>query len=119
MWSKQWAKERVALKVRSDNVSALTLLTRMRPAAAVNEEGERVPSRTMAVVARELALRLVDLSFPPDAEHTPGAGHIIADRLSRVYAPSGSGIVSPDLHPALAHAQETSAPERGPSWYQA
>ena len=79
------------LTVKSDNVAALTLLTKMRPSAAHDDTGNRILSATMAVVARELALRLVHLSFPPDAVHTPGVGHIIADRLMRVHSPDGSG----------------------------
>jgi hypothetical protein len=43
---------------------------------------------------RELALRLVDLSFPPDAEQVSGAGHVFADALSRVYAPTGAGMMT-------------------------
>lgn len=114
LWSEQWLTDRVVLKVRSDNVSAFTLLTTMRPPPAKDDDGHRVPNTTMAIVARELAMRLVNLSFPPDAEHAPGTGHIIADKLSRVHAPSGNGIVSSDLHPALVNAQVTIAPERKP-----
>ena len=65
LWSDTWKQQRIVLKVKSDNVTALTLLTKMRTS-----------SSTLAIVARELALRLVNLSFPPDAEHTPGAGHV-------------------------------------------
>ena len=68
LWAKEWLQQRVVLKVRSDKVTALTLLTKMRP-----------PIPTIAIVARELAMRLVDMSFPPDAEHTPGLGHVLAD----------------------------------------
>ena len=116
LWSDQWLTDRVVLKVRSDNVSALTLLTKMRPPPARDDDGHRVPNATMAVVARELAMRLVNMSFPPDAEHTPGIGHSIADRLSLVHAPTGTGIVSTDLHPALVTVQETIAPVREPGW---
>ena len=81
----------------------LTLLTKMRPHSSTDADGHRVPNTTMAVVARELATRLVDLSFPPDVEHTPGIGHVIADRVSRVYAPSGSGKVTTPLLPGPEH----------------
>ena len=97
------------MKVKSDNVIALTLLTKMRT---------KKDSPELAIVARELALHLVDLSFPPDAEHTPGLGHIFADKLSRVYAPTGNGALTPDLHPAMAYAQESIAPVRGTSYYK-
>ena len=66
-----WSQTRIILKVKGDNVTALTLLIKMRPSGP-----------TMAIIARELALRLVELSFPPDATRTPGVAHVIADRLS-------------------------------------
>ena len=59
VWSAHWKQNRIVLKVRGDNVGALTLLLKMRPS-----------SPSMAIVSRELALRLVELSFPPDAVHT-------------------------------------------------
>ena len=94
--------------MRGDNVSALTLLMKMRP-----------PSPTIAIVARELALKLVDLSFPPDAEHTPGVSHKLADLLSRAHSPTGTGVIDNNLHPALANAQISTAPVRGENWYKA
>ena len=108
IWACQWPQSRVVLKVRGDNVGALTLLIKMRPANA-----------KQAIIARELALRLVELSFPPDAVHTPGIAHIVADELSRVYAPKGTGIVSNKIHPALEHAKETPTPKRNEAWYRA
>ena len=103
MWSSIWQQNRIVLKVKADNVGALTLLIKMRPG-----------SPKIAIIARELALRLVDLSFPPDAIHTPGVAHVIADWLSRVYAP-GSESKQPGewngsaaaCHAALAMASET------------
>ena len=79
----QWADARVNLQVRSDNVTALTLLVKMRPG-----------SPQIAIIAREIALRLVEFSFPPDAMHTPGVAHVLADELSRIHAPGGAGDVS-------------------------
>ena len=67
--------------------TALTLMVKMR-----------TTSSTIAIVARELALRLVELSFPPDAVHTPGISHVIADKLSRVHAPGGQ--YTPERAPA-------------------
>jgi hypothetical protein len=108
VWSTQWQQDRIVLKVRGDNVGALTLLIKMRPS-----------SPTLAIVARELALRLVELSFPPDAVHTPGVSHVIADKLSRVFAPGGCGNVGPHLHPALQSAVLTHVPARDRRWYRA
>ena len=100
-------RERIVFKVKSDNVTALTLLIKMRTS-----------SPTLAVIARELALHLVDLSFTPDAAHTPGVGHVFADKLSRVFSPTGKGVLTPDLHPAMATAQVAHAPLRCPLFYK-
>ena len=108
IWACHWPQSRVVLKVRGDNVGALTLLINRRPANA-----------KQAIIPRELALRLVELSFPPDAVHTPGIAHIVADEHSRVYAPKGTGVVSNRIHPALEHAKETPAPTRNKAWYRA
>ena len=69
----------------------------MRPPGSTDDDGNRIPNTTMAVVARELALRLVDPSFRADAEHTLRIGHVVADKLSRVYAPAGPGVVRKEL----------------------
>ena len=61
------------MKFRGDNVAALVLLIKMRPKTGADGTPK------MAIIACELALRLVDLSFPPDAEHTPGVSHKFAD----------------------------------------
>ena len=95
------------LKIRGDNGGALFLVDRMRP-----------PNATTAIVAREVALRLAELSFPPEAIHTPGVAHVLADRLSRVYAPGGPGKVDKTIHPALMNAQLTEVRERNSSWYR-
>ena len=107
-WHAKWAQQRVVLKIKGDNVAALTLLVKMRPSGP-----------TMAIIARELALRLAVLSFPPDAVHTPGVAHVLADRLSRVHCPDGPGRASADLHPAIADATEASVPERTKAWCKA
>ena len=83
------------------------LVTKMKP-----------PGLELAIVARELAPRLAELSFPPDAQHTPGVGHIFADKLSRVYSPTGAGVLTPDLHPVMKTATEAIAPVRDASFYR-
>ena len=47
----------------------------------------------------EMAPRVVALSFSPDATHIPGTSRVIADRPSRVYAPSGNGAVDETIQP--------------------
>jgi len=118
LWGSRCLLERVVLSVKSDNVSALTLLTKMRPSAAHDDQGSRIPNMTMAVIARELAMRLVHMSFPPDAVHTPGLGHIIADRLSRTFSPTVEPCELRFLHPALLHAAVDEAPLRLEHWYR-
>ena len=89
-------------------MTALTTLVKMRPKTAA-----------IGIVVRELAMRLVELSFPPDAYHTPGVSHVIADKRSRVFSPDGDGIVATTIHPALATATLTIPPERTRAWYRA
>ena len=108
MWSKEWLASRVVLKIRGDNVGALFLVVKMRPANA-----------KQAIIARELALRFVELSFPPDAIHTPGIAHVAADELSRVFSPKGTGIVDCSIHPSRRHATQSIAPVRNKAWYRA
>ena len=110
MWSHLWAQDRMILRIRGDNVGALTLLVKLRPPAK---------NPAMGIIARELALNLAQLSFQPEAVHTPGLAHVVADVLSRVYSPTGSGIVSSALHPALATAELSTAPVRNEEYYLA
>ena len=69
IWATRWKQSRIVLKVRGDTVGALTLLITMRP-----------HSPEIAIIARGLALRVVDLSFPPYAIHTPGLSHVAVGR---------------------------------------
>lgn len=109
MWHSIRSQSRIILKVRGDNVFALTMLIKMRPSGP-----------NMAVIARELALRVVELSsFHPDATHTRGVAHVIADRLSRVFMPGGTGIVDKSIHACRAEAKEAVAFTRDDSWYRA
>ena len=96
------------MQIRADNVTALTALVKMRP---------KTPAH--GIIVRELAMRLAELSFPPDAMHTPGISHVVADALSRVYSPDGSGVLDASLHPSLAAATISTPPERTPEWYLA
>ena len=112
LWSQAWQQDRIILKVKADNVTALTLLVKMRPSPSTAH------ARQLALISRELALHLVDLSFPPDAAHIPGVGHIFADALSRVFAPTGKGKITPDLHPALVTARVDEAPARDKSFHR-
>ena len=73
----------------------------------------------MAIIARELALRLACLAFPPDVVHTPGVAHKLADALSRIHSPQGAGEINLHGFPYLAHAERSSPPARNSFWYKA
>ena len=51
------------LRIRGDNIGALTLLVKLRPPTS---------NPAMGVIARELALHLAQLSFQPEATQHPG-----------------------------------------------
>ena len=108
LWSDKWTDSRINLQVRSDNVTALTLLVKMRPG-----------SPAIAIIAREMALRLIELSFPPDAMHTPGIAHVLADELSRIYAPGSTSNIASYRHRALTDAKLATPPARPSTWYRA
>ena len=108
LWHSVWPQSRIVLKVKGDNVHASTLLVKMR-----------LNGPQMAIITRELAPRLVELSFPPDATHTPGVAHVIADRLSRVFMPGGTGIVDKAIHASLAEADVAVAQIPDETWYRA
>ena len=110
LWAHLWGRDRITLNLIGDNIGALTMLVKLRP-----------PTRNpaMGIIARELALELAQLSFQPDATHTPGLSHVVADVLSRVYAPDGTGTVTSELHPALSEAQCCETPQRNEQWYLA
>ena len=78
----------------------------------------RPSSAAQAIIARELALHLIEVSFPPEAVHTPGISHVIADQLSRVNAPGGSQDVNIKSRPALRNAARTTVHARPREWYR-
>ena len=75
-----------------------------------------MPSPAQAIVARELALHLIEISFPPEAVHTPGVSHVVADRLSRIFC--SPQVADAGVHPALATATQTTVPNRPRQWYR-
>ena len=99
------AGRRVQLILCGDNVGSLSLSFKLR-----------AKSLNMAVIAREVALVLAHMAFPPRTEHTPGVAHVLADRLSRVASDDDPIFIS---HPALARALRCHPAERGEDWYKA
>ena len=105
IWEDAFCNRRVSLRVRGDNVGALTLVVKMRPSSA-----------QQAIVCRELALVTSKAAFPPDVLHTPGIAHKLADQLSRIFDPEAAADC---VHLALANATRTPVPTRDRFWYRA
>jgi hypothetical protein len=103
--SSDHTRRRVQLTVRGDNTGALSLTNKLRP------KGPK-----MAIIAREVALVLASLSFPPRVHHTPGVAHVLADALSRVTTEDAKIFTE---HPALKNAVRRYPPTRNRSWYKA
>ena len=104
LWSSVWSKRRCTLSVRSDSVSALTLLLRFKTVG----DGP-------AVIARELALDVAAALYAPNVvKHLPGVANVVADVLSRWYEP-GKPQQVPSL---LRHAERCRCPARPEAWWR-
>ena len=104
MWLPEFTKHRVSVRVRGDNMAALSLLAKMQPKSA-----------SLQVIAREIALDLSQCSFAPDfVEHVPGISNQVADALSRM-SESGSSFCLPTL---LMNARYDSPPIRDHTWWR-
>ena len=101
LWNSQGRQ--VQLKFVGDNTGALNRALKLRPKC-----------KTMAIMAREIALAISHMSFPPVMEQTPGVAHILADRLS-----SADPAIDPDLvmHLALINASLSYPSVRNKAWY--
>ena len=100
----QLHNKRIQLVLKGDNVGSLTLAVKLRP------KGPK-----MALVSRELALILAQLSFAPKAIHTPGVAHVVADKLSRLQTDDDPFLKT---HAALSQAVREDCPPRSKSWYR-
>ena len=80
LWKPWWANQRVNLEVRSDSVSALIMLIKLKTSGVGT-----------SLIARELALDIGDSLYEPNvAAHVPGVANLIADHLLRVTERSGT-----------------------------
>ena len=105
MWLPEFSSQRVSIRVRGDNIAALTMLAKMQP-----------KSFSLQVVARELALDLSQCSYSPDfIEHIPGVSNGIADSLSHM-AEQGSDFQLPTF---LSNARCDIPPVRDEKWWRA
>ena len=76
----------------------------------------RPKERSMAIIAREVALIPSSLSFPPKVDHTPGVAHTLADLLRRASADDDYIF---NTHPELAGAARAVPAQRNRMWYKA
>lgn len=100
IWRKYWRQCGVHLIFKSDSVSTLTLLIKLRP---------KMASQGLGIIARELALEFGCCSYKPRYyHHIPGVANDWADHLSR--------LSQPDKHyqiPAVfAHCRREQCPHR-------
>ena len=76
-WLSAWEDKAPRLEVRSDSVTALSMMARMQTS-----------SPSVGVVAREVALTLSRACVRPCViAHTPGVANELADALSRRFQP--------------------------------
>ncbi len=103
-WSRAWRDLRFSLRVRSDSVSALTMVLKCKSAG-----------RGSALIAAELALDIAHTCYRPDiAEHLPGVCNTWADALSRMWDPAKRAAVPA----ALAALPRATVPPRPREWYR-
>ncbi len=102
-WLSAWEGKAPRLEVRSDSVTALSMVARMQSS-----------SPQVGVVARELALTLSCSCVRPCViEHTPGVANKLADALSRRYQPG----VAWQRPAAVAHVPECLLAPRCAKYY--
>ena len=95
-----WADKKCEVRVRSDNMSALSM-------------GSRMKLKASPLIAREMALDIADSIYRPSAiAHIPGICNVIADVLSRWYDPSKTLVLPAPLQGAtlrlLPHRDDAS-----------
>ena len=104
LWSPYWASQRSTVRVKSDSVSALILMMKLKTTG----EGT-------SLIAREAALDIADAIYQPTVlEHIPGVTNTIADWLSREDVSSSA---SP-LPSALRQARRRLYPDRNAAWWR-
>ena len=106
IWHQLWAEGRLTLAVKSDNMTALTLVNTLKAKGG-----------GLRIIACEMALTMSRASFEPDLTiHTPGVCNDVADTLSRRFDPARSDRWQ--LPRALEHAQACTPPVRDDGWWE-
>ena len=105
VWQSWWRRKQVCLEVKSDNVTALSLLCKLKGGSA-----------SLNIIARELALDFGDCSYRPTiVTHAPGISLKTVDTLSRRFQPK----VNFKLPHHLQDVPEAHPPEREDKFFQA
>ena len=82
LWCKVWRKHMIRLCMKSDSISAFTLIGKLRV---------KYQSVGMTLIGRELALLFGSRSYKPQAlHHIPGISNDYADALSRQHQPGNN-----------------------------
>ena len=114
LWCWVWRESRISLAVRSDSVSALVMLVKMKA------DGFGV-----GIISREIALDVAESLYEPNiCSHIPGTTNIIADTLSRMpdvagSSSSSSASGSPPVPSSLRQATQRYFQERSYTWWRA
>jgi hypothetical protein len=102
-WKSRWVHQRVVLRVKSDNISALVMCLKLKTSGYGT-----------GIIARELALDIACSEYRPQiAEHVPGIDNVIADPLSRKLQPGTEFL----LPPCLRTVAELVLPPRGKEFF--
>ena len=104
-WRKYWSTGRFALRIKGDNMTALTAASKLK--------GSSPAVRTLT---REIALEFTEACFyPTEVQHIPGVTNVLADILSRRWDPQHSqGWQLPEQ---LRHLTPTAVPVRDSHFY--
>ena len=103
VWRHHWQDKRVSLQVKSDSVSALILVVKMKTSGVGT-----------SILAREMALDIADALYEPSVcEHIPGIANVIADHLSRISEQAGA-----PLPAQLCHARRRCFEPRDVKWWR-
>ena len=104
LWLPDRQQHRIQVTMRGDNIAALYMVTKMQP-----------KSKTLAIIARELAIDIACSTYCPDfAEHVSGVANVTADMLSRKHDPHKTFA----LPLILRKAKEDFPPKRGDTWWK-
>ena len=103
LWREHWQDKRVSLQVKSDSVSALILVVKMKTSGV-----------GASILAREMALDIADALYEPTVcEHIPGIANVLADHQSRISEQAGA-----PLPALLRHARRRYFEVRDASWWR-